>query len=288
MIYVTGSINTDMVIECPYIPAEGETLTGGGFMTNGGGKGANQAVACAKLGGRVAMCGAVGADDFGRARVRELAAVGVDTAHIASIAGVPSGIAVILVSNRNNRIVLDRGANAALTTAAIDRFLAGAQAGDVYLTQLENPIEIIGYGLRRAKEKGMLTVLNPAPADPAISAYFPYVDMLTPNETELAIFGGRESLFAAGIRTVVTTLGKRGYEIADAAGATIYPCIDVPVVDTTAAGDTFCGGMCVGLSEGMTLVDACAFGSKAASLACRYRGAQQSIPTRAETDAFPA
>lgn len=284
MIFIVGSLNMDLCIETPYMPKEGETITGSGFMTNGGGKGANQAAAAAKLGGNVAMCGAVGCDLFGETLIKNLPAAGADVSHIKKCNDASTGIAVIVITGGNNRIILDKGANALLTEADIDEFLKTAKEGDIYLTQLENPIDIIGYGLKQAKVKGMFTILNPAPANKDISAYFNYVDLITPNETELEIFGGKDALFDAGIKKIVTTLGSRGYEIADKTSAKIYPCIKVKAVDTTAAGDTLCGGLAVGLSEGMKLEEACAFGSKAASIACTRKGAQQSIPTRKEVE----
>lgn len=284
MIFIVGSLNMDLCIETPYMPKEGETITGSGFMTNGGGKGANQAAAAAKLGGNVAMCGAVGCDLFGETLIKNLSAAGADMSHIKKCNDASMGIAVIVITGGNNRIILDKGANALLTEADIDEFLKTAKEGDIYLTQLENPIDIIGYGLKQAKAKGMFTILNPAPANKDISAYFNYVDLITPNETELEIFGGKDALFDAGIKKIVTTLGSRGYEIADKTSAKIYPCIKVKAVDTTAAGDTLCGGLAVGLSEGMKLEEACAFGSKAASIACTRKGAQQSIPTRKEVE----
>lgn len=284
MIFIVGSLNMDLCIETPYMPKEGETITGSGFMTNGGGKGANQAAAAAKLGGNVAMCGAVGCDLFGETLIKNLSAAGADVSHIKKCNDASTGIAVIVITGGNNRIILDKGANALLTEADIDEFLKTAKEGDIYLTQLENPINIIGYGLKQAKAKGMFTILNPAPANKDISAYFNYVDLITPNETELEIFGGKDALFDAGIKKIVTTLGSRGYEIADKTSANIYPCIKVKAVDTTAAGDTLCGGLAVGLSEGMKLEEACAFGSKAASIACTRKGAQQSIPTRKEVE----
>ncbi len=282
MIYVTGSLNIDLCISCSRMPEVGETITGNGFMTNGGGKGANQATAAAKLGGKIAMCGVVGGDDFGQKLIFDLSAAGADVSHIRKESKVASGTAVIIVSQGNNRIILDKGANAFLTKEDIDRFLQNAKVGDVYLTQLENPIEVIGYGLKRAKEKGLLTIFNPAPANKAAEKYFAYADIVVPNETELESFGGKEKMFTAGVKKIVTTLGARGYEIADESSSDIYGCIKVEVVDTTAAGDTFCGGMAVGLSEGMSLQSACAFGSKAASIACTKKGAQQSIPYRNE------
>ena len=286
MIYIAGSLNMDLVVESPYMPEEGETLTGSGFFTNCGGKGANQAVAAAKLGGCVKMCGAVGKDDFGRRQLAGLKNAGVDVSHVRETEGVSSGIAMIIVTGGNNRIILDKGANACLSTDMLDAFLRDAQSGDVYLTQLENPIEVIGYGLRQAKEKGMKTILNPAPADTGIAKYFPFVDFITPNETELALLGGKEALFSQGIQKIVTTLGGDGYEIASLEKAVHYPCEKVRVVDTTSAGDTLCGGLAVGISEGMTLEDACAFGCRAATIACTRRGAQQSIPTRKEAETF--
>ena len=276
----------DLCIETPYMPKEGETITGDKFITNGGGKGANQATAAALLGGNVKMCGVVGKDSFGEILTDNLRKAGVNTNFIRREEGVSTGIAVIVITNGNNRIILDKGANGRLTEKDIDEFLADAKPGDVYLTQLENPIPVIGYGLKKAKEAGLFTILNPAPANKEISAYFEYVDLITPNETELEIFGGKESLFSAGIKKIVTTLGGKGYEIADKNGEKVYPCIKVKPVDTTAAGDTLCGGLVVGLSEGKTLEEACAFGSKAASIACTRRGAQQSIPTREETENY--
>ena len=233
MIYVAGSLNMDLRIESPYMPVAGETITGSNFITNGGGKGANQATAAAKLGGKVKMCGVVGNDAFGDTLLANLKNAGADVSHVRKENGVSTGIAMIIVTENNNRIILDKGANACLTKEDIDEFLKDAGEGDVYLTQLENPIEIVGYGLKKAKEKGLYTVLNPAPANKCIAAYFPYVDLITPNESELALFGGKEALFAAGIHKIVTTLGAKGYEIAEKDGAKTYPCIKVKAIDTT-------------------------------------------------------
>lgn len=286
MIYIVGSLNMDLRIESPYMPVAGETITGSNFITNGGGKGANQATAAAKLGGKVKMCGVVGNDPFGETLISNLKTAGANVTHVRRTSDAPTGIAMIIVTENNNRIILDKGANACLTKADIDEFLSEACAGDVYLTQLENPIEIVGYGLKKAKERGMFTVLNPAPADTKIAEFFGYVDLITPNESELALFGGKSALFAAGIRKIVTTLGAKGYEIADKNGAKTYACIKVKAIDTTAAGDTLCGGLCAYLSEGKTLEEACAFGSKAASIACTRVGAQQSVPTREEVENY--
>ena len=281
-IFVVGSLNMDLRIESPYMPKAGETITGSGFITNGGGKGANQTVAAAKLGGSVRMCGVVGNDAFGKTLIDNLTSAGADASRIRIAPDAPTGIAVIIVAEGNNRIILDKGTNALLSKNDIDEFLTEATASDIYLTQLENSVDVIGYGLKKAKEKGMFTILNPAPANGEIAKFFPFVDLITPNETELEIFGGKEGLFSKGINAIVTTLGANGYEIADRYGARRYPCIKVKAVDTTAAGDTLCGGLAVGLSQGKSLEESCGFGSLAASIACTKKGAQSSIPTYKE------
>ena len=285
-IYILGSLNMDLCIESPYMPAKGETITGSNFLTNGGGKGANQATAASKLGGKVYMCGAVGDDDFGKTLKLNLINAGANVDCVKTVTGVSTGIAVIILSQGDNRIILDKGANACVTTSDVDNFLSTAKQGDIFLTQLENPIEIIGYALKKAKEQGLYTILNPAPANKEIMPYLMWVDLITPNETEMQILGGKENLFVNGIKQVVTTLGSKGYEISDKESAKIYPCIDVKVVDTTAAGDTLCGGLAVGLSRGDTIENSCAYGSKAASIACTRKGAQRSIPTEKEVKEY--
>ena len=175
-IFIVGSINTDLVISAPYMPKAGETLTGGGFFTAHGGKGANQAVAAARLGGKVIMCGCVGDDEFGVSAVKALKDDGVDVSFVRTIKGVPTGTAVIIIENGDNRIILDKGANAYLSKGDIDGVLSSANKGDIYLTQLENPIEVIGYWLKKAKEKGLLVVLNPAPSNADIIPFIKYVN----------------------------------------------------------------------------------------------------------------
>ena len=187
-IYTLGSLNMDLCIESPYMPAKGETIIGGNFLTNGGGKGANQATAASKLGGNVFMCGAVGDDDFGKTLKSNLSNAGVNVDCVKTVTGVSTGIAVIILSQGDNRIILDKGANACITESDVDKFLSTAKQGDIFLTQLENPIEVIGYGLKKAKEKGLFTVLNPAPATVEIMPYLMWVDLITPNETEMQIY----------------------------------------------------------------------------------------------------
>lgn len=277
-IFIVGSINTDFVISTPYMPASGETLTGSDFFTAHGGKGANQAVAAAKLGGKVLMCGCVGNDLFGIDAIKSLTESGVDTAHIKVIDGVPSGTAVIIVENGDNRIILDKGANSCLSKKDIDVFLEEANVGDVYLTQLENPIDVIGYGLKKAKEKGLKVILNPAPANKEIIPYLDFCDVIIPNETETELLGGKDYLLSK-CETVLITLGGQGFEINNQNQSNKYPCMKIVPVDTTAAGDTLCGALVAELSKGSTLEKAAIFGSKAATIACTRKGAQPSIPS---------
>ena len=284
-IYVVGSINTDLVIKAPYMPVRGETLTGEGFFTAHGGKGANQAVAAARLGGKVIMCGCVGEDNFGKAALEVLHTDGIDTRYIRAVENTPTGTAIILVVDGDNRIILDKGANGCLTQKDIDNALESAQEGDIFLTQLENPIEIIGYGLKKAKEKGMYVILNPAPANKEIAPYLGYCDLITPNETEVDLLGGREKLLEK-VETLLITLGGDGFEVTTRENTRKYPCMKITPVDTTAAGDTLCGGLVAMLAEGKDLEKAALFGSKAASIACTKKGAQPSIPTREEVYAW--
>lgn len=289
-IYVFGSLNMDLVINSPREVLQGETIQGSGFMTNPGGKGANQAVACGKLGGKVFMGGAVGSDGFGTELTNNLSACGVDVSRVRKLPGVPTGVAVILIVNHDNRIILDAGANGLADESDVDRLLADAGPGDILLTQLENRIEIIGYALQKAKALGMTTILNPAPMNLAIMPYLPYADIITPNETELALMAGSEeqdlnrnaeALFNKGVSVLVITLGGKGYAYRQKTDASFYygKAIPVEVVDTTAAGDTFCGALAVRLAEDRPLDEALAFANKAASVTVTRKGAQQAIPT---------
>ena len=284
-IFVFGSINTDLVINTPYMPKKGETLMGNGFFTAHGGKGANQAVAAARSQGDVRMCGCVGDDLFGREALKSLEAEGIDIRHVKVIEGVPSGIAVITVCDGDNRIILDGGANAKVSEEQVDGFLKDASEGDIFLTQLENPLNIIGYALKKAKEKGMLVVLNPAPANKEIEKYIKYVDVLTPNEGECELLGGEEYLKGI-VKILIVTLGEKGFAIIDKKSKTIYPCIKIKPVDTTAAGDTFVGAMIAKYAECGDLIQSAKYGSLAASIACTRKGAQPSIPTREEIESY--
>ena len=214
-IYILGSLNTDLVISSA-IPAKGETIRGKDFFMNCGGKGANQAAAAAKLGGKVYMAGCVGKDAFGKNMKETLCGFGADVSFVREIDGVSSGIAMIILTDGDNRIILDGGANMRLEKSYVDALLAGAKDGDIFLTQLENNIEITGYALQAAKEKGLFTVLNPAPYSAEILPYLGYCDMITPNETELALMiGGQDSVDEMAkkipVAEVLVTLGGKGF-----------------------------------------------------------------------------
>ena len=214
--------------------------------------------------------------------VKNLSDLNVNVQNIKRVEGVSTGIAVIILSQNDNRIILDKGANGHVCEKDVDLFLGNANEGDIFLTQLEIPIKVVGYALKKAKEKKLITILNPAPATKDVVEYLKDVDIITPNETEMEILGGKNGLIDCGIEKIITTLGGKGYEICDGKNITAYPCIKVTPVDTTAAGDTFCGGLAVGLANGDSLENACKYGSKAASIACTKKGAQMSIPTKEE------
>lgn len=284
-IFIVGSVNTDLVISSPYMPESGETLTGSDFFTARGGKGANQAVAAARLGGNVSMCAVVGDDSFGNDAIESMKKEGINVDFVRKQVSTPTGTAVIIIVNGDNRIILDKGANQYLSKDDIDTFLENANKGDIFLTQLENPIDIIGYSLKKAKEKGMYVVFNPAPGNVDIIPYLGYCDLITPNETELEILGGEAKLLDC-VSTLLITLGGKGFKIVTKDYSTVYPCIKINPVDTTAAGDTLCGGLVSKLSQDIDLVEAAKFGSLAASIACLSKGAQPSIPTVEQINKF--
>lgn len=287
-VFVFGSLNMDLVINSPYLPQQGETMFGSGFMTNPGGKGANQAAACGKLGAEVYMGGAVGSDSFGRSLLDGMAAWGVNTDAIRIIPDCSSGVAVILVIDKDNRIILDGGANQQVTTGDVDRLLGNAQAGDILLCQLENPLNVVGYALKTARDRGMYVILNPAPMDVAVREFLPFCDMLVLNETEFAALcqepldAGSRKLLDLGLREVILTLGSKGYCHVTHGQIVCQEGISVQAVDTTAAGDTFCGALAARLAQGESVTQSLAFANKAAAITVTRKGAQQAIPTLKE------
>lgn len=303
---VLGSINRDLVIRGPRLPRPGETVLGGEFYQASGGKGANQAVAAARAAANqtsVAFVGAVGNDVFGEELRSALLHEGIDVAPLKVVAGAASGVALILVDDvGENLISVASGANALLLPADID-----ALSGDdfrrcrVLLASLEVPAATVHRGLSRARELGLTTILNPAPVqDPAVvESLLPLVDLLTPNEHELAALAGTtaDSLAAVaaaarevqelGAREIIVTLGGQGALVVSGAGeAQHVPAFPVTAIDTTAAGDCFSGTLALALAEGLPLLEAARFAAAAAALSVTRRGAQPSLPRREEIESF--
>lgn len=291
-VYIIGSINTDLVIGAQRLPRMGETVHGTDFFINAGGKGANQAVAAAKLGADVRFCARVGADLFGRDLRAGLERQGVDTRFVREAAGCSSGVALITVVDGNNCIVLSAGANAALGKDAAAECLAEAEKGDILLLQMEISPETVLYALREGKRRGMTVLLNPAPAANVTDELIRACDVLIPNETEAMLLAEESGVAAAAEKLslrcphVIVTAGEHGCLLAESGRVTPFSCPKVQTVDTTAAGDTFCGALAVRLARGDALTGAIGFALRAASLAVTRRGAQCSIPTEEEVLAF--
>ena len=294
MIVVIGSINMDLVLRVPRMPLPGETLTGGAFQTIPGGKGANQAVACARLGrGPVAMIGCLGDDAFGMTLRAALVADGIDVSHVTTLPGVASGIASILVdATGQNSIVIAGGANDLLTPAHIDAALPLLARASIVVVQLENPLATVQHAIAVAHGLGKTVVLNPAPAASLPAAMLAQVDYLIPNEVEAAMLlgvdaGGDDHAFVAtgaaalravGCRNVLVTLGPKGVYAALEEGNCEFPARAVTALDTTAAGDTFIGGFVAALAAGAGPAAAIDLGQRAAAIGVTRPGAQTSIP----------
>ena len=288
-IYVLGSLNMDLVIETDKIPVRGETVTGKNFSTCPGGKGLNQAIAAAKLGANVKMLGAIGYDAFGEKMFNALKENGVDVSHIKSIKGVSSGIAMIVLYKKDNRIILDLGANLKLTKSDVDEFLYHAQKGDIFLSQLENDLDLIGYALEVAKRKKMRTVINPAPCKIGIKKYAQFIDVLTPNSGELQTllkYGKyQQKPDKLGIPVIIETKGKDGYCCYKNKEVISEKAKKVKVVDTTGAGDTFTGALCYQLALGKEInKTSLNFASLAASISVTRKGSSVSSPTLQEIE----
>jgi ribokinase len=292
---VVGSLNMDLVIRVPELPGPGETVSGGDLFRNPGGKGANQAVAAARLGCRVAMVGCVGDDDAGRALLASLEADGVDRSRVRVVDGVPSGTAFITVSeDGENQIVVSPGANARLTEGDVAAAEAALRAARVTLLQLEVPLEAVAAAARTA---GGRVVLNPAPVRDLPDELLGLLDVLVPNRVELAQLAGGpvpqtvdEAVRLAGrlpARAVVVTLGADGALVVEDGQAGHVPAVPVRPVDTTAAGDAFCAGLADALAGGAGLRDAARRAVRVAAAACLRQGAQASLPTPAELETLP-
>lgn len=300
-IVVIGSSNTDMVVKAPHLPAAGETVLGGEFMMNAGGKGANQAVAAARYGGRVSFVARVGDDMFGRQTLEAMREDGIDTSYVAVDREHASGVALISVNAEGeNSIVVASGANMALGRGHIDRAAGEIRAADVVLMQLEVPVSTVAYAAEVAAAAGVPVILNPAPAptEPLGAELLSRLEAITPNRSEAARISGievtdigsarraAEAIHAMGVRNVIITLGGEGSLMYDGVHFEHVEAVRVEAVDTTAAGDTFNGVLACCMAEGRTLAEAARMAGVAAAISVTRMGAQSAAPTRAEVEAF--
>jgi ribokinase len=297
-IVVVGSLNADLVQRIDRLPRPGETLTGSELRIISGGKGANQAYAASLLGGRVSMLGQVGSDAFGPLLIASLERAGVDTANILAIEGATGTAGIFVLPAGENIIILSAGANGTLSPAAIREPLKTLAADSLLLVQLEVPLATTEFALRMARERGAITILDPAPAQTLPAKLCALVDYLTPNQTEAALLLGSteeiesyeraeaaaRKLLALGPQNVILKLGALGVVVANSRGCERVPGFPVQAVDTTAAGDTFNAAFAVALGEGKPPLAAARFANAAASISVTRPGAQSSIPQRAEVD----
>jgi ribokinase len=293
-ILVVGSINMDLVVRVPHSPMPGETVLGGDFETFPGGKGANQAVAAARMGGEVTMVGRVGKDNFGDTLIQGLVEDNIKTTYVIKDDQAPSGIAMIAVAaDGENLIVVASGANAEVSFYYVNNARSLMREADILLVQLETPLETISEAIDLAKAYQVPVILNPAPAQPLSKALLSKVDYLTPNRAELAMLTDEEDmdkgikkLLDWGVKNLIITLGHNGTRVVAEGADRHLPAHEVTAVDTTAAGDAFNGALAVALAEEKPLFEAVKYGMAAGALAVTKRGAQPSLPTREAVENF--
>ena len=296
---VVGSLNMDLIARSPRIPRPGETIIGGDFHTAPGGKGANQAVAAARLGARVSMIGRVGRDAFAGPLLDNLSAAGVDHTFVIQDSEAATGVALIVVDDAGeNSIVVASGANMRLSPADVDGAEAVIADADALLLQLESPLKTVIRAAEVARAHGVTVILNPAPARSLPAELLAMVDVLIPNESETSLLTGlpvsnqaeaetaATALRELGVGTVILTLGERGALLAREEEAEQVPAFEVTPVDTTAAGDAFVGGFTVAMAGGQPLAEAVRWGNAAGALATTKLGAQPSLPTRQDLEAL--
>ncbi len=300
-IVVVGSSNTDLVVSSPRIPAPGETIIGGEFSVAPGGKGANQAVAAARLGGDVSFVGCIGRDEFGDAAIAGLRADGIEIGNVRRVDGAHAGVALIVVADDGeNAIVVAPGSNSLLTGEDIDAASEAIRNADVQVMQLEVPLDAVWRALEIAHEAGVTTLLNPAPAQELDRGLLQHVDWITPNETEaaqlagldIASEGGRldaaDALRRLGVKNVVITCGSDGALYFAEGRSVNVVAIPVDPIDTVGAGDVFSGALAVALGECRDVTEALRFANAAAAISVTRRGAQPSAPSRLEVESFLA
>jgi len=298
-IVVVGSVNTDLVLRCAYLPVAGQTVHGHDFRRLPGGKGANQAVAAARMGAAVSFVGAVGDDDEGRAARANLAAEGVDVTHLRAVDGVATGTAMILVDDASgqNCIALYEGANAHVDVALIDAAASEIAGAALLVCQLETPQAATLHAARIARDAGVPVLLNPAPAVPLEPALLELVDLLVPNESEAMLLAGQQAtgqfdesatvdaLHALGVQSVLVTLGADGVLVSERGARTRRAAYPANAIDTSGAGDAFIGALAASLVEGTPLGNAIDMAQRAASISVTRHGAMASLPFRKEIPA---
>jgi len=290
-IVVIGSSNTDMVATVKDFPKPGQTIFGEKFLMNAGGKGANQAVAAARCGGEVTFIGKVGQDPTGNQSIKNLKAENIDTSTISVDVENPSGVALILVNDEGeNMIIVASGSNMSLSLADIDSAQSQISSAQILLLQLETPLDTVIYACKKGFELGKKVILNPAPAVKLPDIIYPYLHIITPNETETEILTGikvsdevtaleaSNILRNKGVDTVIITMGAAGAFINSDALKTMVPAPKVKAIDTTAAGDCFNGALAAALTLNMSMHEAVEFANKAASISVTRMGAQNSLP----------
>lgn len=299
-ILVFGSSNADMVFRLPAMPQKGETVRCDEYSNAPGGKGANQACACAKLGAKTTFLSAVGCDAFSGMIMNSLSSVGVDITRMLNVSDVPTGFAAISVdSTGENSIIVVPGANSLCTEEYVNSNQTILEEAEICLVQLELPLSSVISFVRQAKKLNKTVIFNPAPASQDIPEdVYKSLDYFTPNETEIeqitgigadseeGIIDAAKSLLGKGVKNVIVTVGNRGAILINNDTIVHYPAFEVNSVDSTAAGDTFNAGLAVALLEGKTIDDAIGFASAAAAISVTRMGAQPSVPSREEVDEF--
>jgi len=297
---VVGSSNMDLVVKSPRIPAVGETILGSDFIMTPGGKGANQAVAAAKLGAKVYFIAKLGNDVFAEQSLNNFKKEGVNTKYVVQTKEAPSGVALITVDDAgNNVIVVAPGANQMLSPNDVEKAELDIASSGALVAQLEIPLETVEFAAQLANESGVLFILDPAPAQKLSPELLKMVDVLTPNETEAQILTGIEvtsnrdsactavkKLLEYGVKSVILTMGANGFLLGTDDKMEFVPAVKVNAVDATAAGDAFTGSLAVGLAQRKTLADAALFANYVAALSVTKMGAQSSMPAREEVESF--